>query len=230
MTPLIKEMVALEPDAALEAIWFDLGTLSRYTFAWSELPGSLLPFEKCAIVGRDGKGDKFLVWAAHGDETTIALSAVAITPGHWTRTPVFAVVMSEGGCQIGSVEGEDEITREQAAPIVGVLAEFLKAANPTGYRATQKVNSITNKRRAAKGKAPLVYDWHTVVIEPAHPKGPCLGGTHASPRRHDRRGHWRTCANGARVWVRHCTVGDASKGAVFKDYKVGASTRTEETS
>ena len=114
-----------------------------------------------------------------------------------------------------------EMTKARAAPIVGVLAEFLKGANPTGYRATEKANSITNKRRAAKGKAPLIYDWHTVVIEPGRPGGECLGGTHASPRQHERRGHWRTCANGKRVWVRHCTVGDASLGTVFKDYKVG---------
>ena len=67
MTPLVKEMVALDPEVALSCIWFDLGTLPRYTFAWSELPGSRLPFEKCAIVGRDSKGDKFLVWAAQGD-------------------------------------------------------------------------------------------------------------------------------------------------------------------
>lgn len=220
MTPLVKEMVALDPEVALSCIWFDLGTLPRYTFAWSELPGNRLPFEKCAIVGRDGKGDKFLVWAAQGDESTILLFACAMMPDHWTRTPVFAVVMAEGGCHIGEVEGEEEITKDQAAPIVGVLAEFLKGANPTGYRATEKAGSITNKRRAAKGRPPLIYDWHTVVIEQPTPKGECLGGTHASPRQHERRGHWRTCANGKRVWVRNCTVGDASRGTVFKDYKV----------
>ncbi len=220
MTPLVKELVSLDPEVALSCIWFDLGTLPRYTFAWSELPGNRLPFEKCAIVGRDSKGDKFLVWAAQGDESTILLFACAMMPGHWTRTPVFAVVMAEGGCHIGDVEGEEEITKDQAAPIVGVLAEFLKGANPTGYRATAKASSITNKRRAAKGKAPLIYDWHTVVIEPVKPSGECLGGTHASPRQHERRGHWRTCANGKRVWVRHCTVGDASRGTIFKDYKI----------
>lgn len=36
MTPLVKEMVALDPEVALSCIWFDLGTLPRYTFAWSE--------------------------------------------------------------------------------------------------------------------------------------------------------------------------------------------------
>ena len=51
MTPLVKEMVSLDPEVALSCIWFDMGILPRYTFAWSELPGNRLPFEKCAIVG-----------------------------------------------------------------------------------------------------------------------------------------------------------------------------------
>lgn len=47
-----------------------------------------------------------------------------------------------------------------------------------------------------------------------------LGGTHASPRWHIRRGHWRTLANGRRVFVRECEVGDQSRGAVMKDYRL----------
>lgn len=45
------------------------------------------------------------------------------------------------------------------------------------------------------------------------------GGTHATPRRHQCRGHWRNCKSGKRVWVKDCWKGDASKGTVFKDYK-----------
>lgn len=46
------------------------------------------------------------------------------------------------------------------------------------------------------------------------------GGTHASPRWHIRRGHWRTLANGRRVFVRECEVGDQTRGAVVKDYRL----------
>jgi hypothetical protein len=46
------------------------------------------------------------------------------------------------------------------------------------------------------------------------------GGTHAPPRWHIRRGHWRTLADGRRVFVRECEVGDQSRGAVVKDYRV----------
>ena len=45
-------------------------------------------------------------------------------------------------------------------------------------------------------------------------------GTHASPRWHIRRGHWRQLADGRRVFIRECQVGDVSRGAVVKDYQV----------
>ena len=44
------------------------------------------------------------------------------------------------------------------------------------------------------------------------------GGTHASPRWHVRRGHWRTLRNRERVFVRECEVGDEARGGVVKDY------------
>ena len=46
------------------------------------------------------------------------------------------------------------------------------------------------------------------------------GGTHASPRWHVRRGHWRTVSNGQRVFVRECEVGDQARGGVVKDYRI----------
>ena len=48
------------------------------------------------------------------------------------------------------------------------------------------------------------------------------GGTHASPRSRIRRGHWRQLADGRRVFVRACEVGDPEHGGVVKDYIIGA--------
>ena len=57
-------------------------------------------------------------------------------------------------------------------------------------------------------------------IEPSKPKNDPQGGTHASPRWHERRGHWRTMKSGKKVWVKNCEVGDKTLGAVFHDYKI----------
>jgi hypothetical protein len=66
------------------------------------------------------------------------------------------------------------------------------------------------------------FTWHLVDINPDRMRAAVqsTGGTHASPRWHIRRGHWRTLSNGRRVFVRVCEIGDPSKGAVFKDYRV----------
>jgi len=66
--------------------------------------------------------------------------------------------------------------------------------------------------------------WHTVRIDPSKltARGACQGGTHASPRWHIRRGHWRNLADGRRVFVREAQVGDMARGGVVKDYEVAA--------
>ena len=45
-------------------------------------------------------------------------------------------------------------------------------------------------------------------------------GTHASPRWHVRRGHWRKLQDGRRVFVAECEVGSPERGGVVKDYVV----------
>lgn len=222
MTPLIKSLVSLVPEAA-DYIWFDIGMLPAFSFSWSDFSGCRLPFEKIAICGRDGKGDRFMVLAQQADETAILLSAWALCKDHYTNTPLFVVVLDveNGVCNLAMVEGEEKITKEQAAPIVGIVAEFLNRIDNQGYEPRLK-NSHINRQRAKKGKSLLIYDWHTVKIEPPKTMSDVVGlGTHASPRKHQRRGHWRNHPNGTRVWVRDCWVGDATKGTVFKDYKIG---------
>jgi len=46
------------------------------------------------------------------------------------------------------------------------------------------------------------------------------GGSHASPRWHIRRGHWRTLVDERRVFVQPCEVGDRARGGILKDYTV----------
>jgi hypothetical protein len=66
------------------------------------------------------------------------------------------------------------------------------------------------------------WTWRQVEIVPerllrlSEPQG----GSHASPRWHVRRGHWRQLADGRRVFVRACEVGDPARGGVIKDYIV----------
>jgi hypothetical protein len=76
-----------------------------------------------------------------------------------------------------------------------------------------------NAKRVKKGKLPF-FSYHTLHISGEYDKSEPNGGTHASPRLHLRRGHIRKLANGSKVWVRQCLVGDKTKGIVGKDYSV----------
>jgi hypothetical protein len=81
-------------------------------------------------------------------------------------------------------------------------------------------NMGNNEKRKRKGKSAL-YEWRTVTLErkrhglPSAPKG----GTHASPRLHQRRGHWVTSKLGKRFWRAEAVVGKAENGMIFHDYE-----------
>ena len=66
------------------------------------------------------------------------------------------------------------------------------------------------------------YDWRTVFIKTAAERSEHKGGTHASPRLHDRRGHLRRLRNGKNVWVKPHKVGRAELGSVFHDYQISS--------
>lgn len=80
-----------------------------------------------------------------------------------------------------------------------------------------------NAKREAKGKPPIFsYSWVTVDPALARIPGVRLGGSHAPPRLHWRRGHVRRLATGKLVTVRPCLVGDPERGFAEHDYRVQA--------
>ncbi len=79
-----------------------------------------------------------------------------------------------------------------------------------------------NSLRTKKGKVPF-FSYRTLHITGERTESDSDSeqkGTHASPRVHLRRGHIRTYANGRKVWVQPCLVGDKSKGLALHDYHV----------
>lgn len=221
MTPLIRECVGLFPNAE-ELMWFDVGA-----FGPACPPDGNLPFEKCAVVGVTAAGNRILMVCAQ-NESALSAFAYGLFPNDYIRSPqvTFARVHTDDKWQLlrGEPSANDTTAEHEAgiAAVIAVLGDFMQRTATVGYRPTVKRNSILNQQRARKGKPPLQYDWHTVTIQPPQIKSEPKGGTHASPRLHDRRGHFRKLKSGARVWVNPCKVGDASKGTVFKDYKVAS--------
>lgn len=220
MTPLITELIKLAPDPELYH-WFDVGDLPLDAEFVADEELFCLPYEKTVVVGRDADGSKFMMSLIGGGDS-VAVGGLLFV-GAWPQdiTP-FSFINTPEGVRVYGVNGKPP-SKAQYLPAMAIVATFLRGLQkPTQAHVPVARKSLINSKRAAKGKGPVLFDWHTVEVAPATKKMPYQGGTHASPRLHDRRGHWRTMKSGKRVWVRNCKVGDASKGVVFKDYEVTA--------
>lgn len=98
---------------------------------------------------------------------------------------------------------------------------FINLLNCTNVRRTEhKPDEKLQKARSKRGKKPLFSYW-TLDLDLSRPESrDSLGGTHASPRLHLRRGHARQYAPGKYTWVQPCVVGNKALGMIHKDYAV----------
>jgi len=105
-------------------------------------------------------------------------------------------------------------------------AVFMMTLNPSESQGcasipTEKEIAI-NKKRLRKNKKPLI-EFKLITIDgkkkDALPSIPV--GSHASPRQHWRRGHWRHYSSGKNVFIEPMLVGDEKNGKIIKDYAVG---------
>ena len=214
MTPLICKAVRLAPEPET-AMWFDVGQMDASQSI--KVPAEIffnLPFKRTGIAGLDTAGKDFSLWLTQG---TGSITVAGCSMYHNKYFDPYAYIQTDDGFRI--YKKDKEITLDDVKPVHRmVLAVLVKLATAsTGYKPTPK-RTFINQKRHAKGKPAISFDWHTVVIEPPKQKNDAQGGTHASPRRHQARGHWRLYKSGKRGWVKECWKGDASKGVVFKDY------------
>lgn len=219
MTPLIREMVPLAADMAEQIFWFDAGGLVPGMMVnLDSVNDNPLPYPRCAMCGIDGDA-KWLI-LLYQVEDVVSVTGWSLYPRRYEKHPPFTYIRTADGLRLHRLEGESTDTAEVRGFLAGI-GGWLSGLTPETVAYTAKAKpSLVNSKRRAKGKPPALFDWHTVTIGPKAEPQDSKGGTHASPRLHDRRGHWRNTPSGKRVWVRDCKVGDASKGVVFKDYKI----------
>ena len=211
-----------------EMQWFDISGADLSTgIKIDNLATHRPPFEKNLVLwaGKSGSHELYemMMLASGGDpEEGIVLDLSKGQPGKYTTFPPMVYLIEDGQIKYGPVDEGDDLPRDVAEIMLATMSKWLESMD-TGcesYRPEVK-QTFTNRRKIAEGKLPT-YDWHTVIIQPANPRSQSQGGTHASPRLHDRRGHIRRLKSGKNVWVKAHKVGDASKGYVFHDYKIEA--------
>ena len=219
MTPLIQAMWKLVPKPHT-SVWFDLGEIPT-KFEVELLPEMVthLPFDDITIVGRSNK--PFVVHAAAAGQDTIVTTGFVLMP-EFVRLPALVCRLNESGHLKVFRRDKKEFTRDENMKVIApiqILVTRLAASAMTAYQ-PEVSTTFTNKRKLAKGKQPS-FVWRTVTIKARNETSPSEPtGTHASPRAHERRGHWRTLPKG-RVWVKPCRVGDFKRdGLVLHDYKV----------
>ncbi len=217
VTPLVAEMVKWNPDPEM-SMWFDASGLDGDSLVNLDVVNETpLPFKQCAVCGIDGDAKWLFIVREVGE--TVAYIGWTLHHNSFTKHPAFTYTRTEGHCRVDALQGE-YIDKELVRGIMANIGAWLLSLSTGAVAYEPKARkSLINSKRAARGKGPILFDWHTVNIEPKKPSSESQGGTHASPRRHQCRGHWRNCKSGKRVWVKDCWRGDASKGTVFKDYK-----------
>ena len=221
MTPLVREMVKMLTDVNLDPTqmqWFDV-TAAIKTHIGADPKRYLLhpaPYKNMMLVGNTKQGDFMLSLLVEPDTTVV--TGWIMKPQGYKNLGSFLFSEHNGEPKVGPLD--KPLDQQDQNMMVGLIAMFYASLDNKveSYVPTIK-NTFTNRRKIKEGKMPT-YDWHTVVIEPPKPKQEHQGGTHASPRRHQSRGHWRTYKSGKRGWVSECWKGDASKGTVFKDYSI----------
>lgn len=231
MTPLIRSMVRSVVETGqdpTELHWFDATGCFADQEEMQQDPLHTMrpPFEKCMVcwAGKSTNHERMemhMVTVGTDPEEGIVLSVWRKPQGsELIASPMMVYVVDGGLVKYGPVDENEPIDQRQAQMVLGFVSAWLGAlarrtdAYTLGIRPT-----FTNRRKIAQGKQPS-YEWRTVVIEPRQARAEGLGGTHASPRLHDRRGHLRRLRSGKNVWVRPHKVGSAELGTVFHDYEV----------
>jgi hypothetical protein len=138
-------------------------------------------------------------------------------------------VFLDGETQVLSVASQTHITQTKWIPkSANIIYDVLRAIYMMTYHTGEVYISVptpreaeVNEKKMRKGKKPLV-EFRLISVTAQKRALPSIPqGTHASPRQHWRRGHWRTYKSGIRAWVEPMLVGDEKNGKIVKDYVIG---------
>lgn len=145
----------------------------------------------------------------------------------WSDVQCWAHFTDEGAADY---EVHPSITRQSSGAEYGsvlsgmvwrALALLAHAARVTEHRVAQ----VRRPKLAGPGVSGWIYRIIDIDVSRVRAAAAVARGTHASPRWHIRRGHWRTLPGGKTTFVRECEVGDPAQGGVVKDYRVQTEAR-----
>jgi hypothetical protein len=173
------------------------------------------------------RGDDRRALVAYAWETEAEVDAMLVTRmrgcRRWSDVLARAHFRADGWAEVdGNPRGEAlDDDHPYAHCLTGMVWRSLAILVEAGTTSEQTISRVHRPKFASAGIRG--WTWHQVAILPERlvRSSEPLGGTHASPRWHIRRGHWRRLADGRRVFVQACEFGDPAQGGIVKDYLVG---------
>jgi hypothetical protein len=181
------------------------------------------------VVAQDGKVNMIQCYFLSQHEHGIDIDVILGTKNYRNKAYVYttSIIHDGEGIQISVFDNQiGNVTKEH-------LKSYVNSAISAIYMMTMSTNTFymsvptseeaaTNRKRISKGKKPLI-EFKVATIEGKKTMmSSTPHGTHASPRLHWRRGHWRTMSkSGKKTWIAPMEVGDEGNGRVIKTYAVG---------
>lgn len=230
MTPFVRSTMKWYVEAGLdptEAHWFDISALrDQIAVGGDYLKEYRPPFPRNFVLWagstRNHAHYEVLMMVAGTDpQEGVVVNVWKGAGGEMPRSlPAMFYLVDGDQISYGPIDEDVTVEKEEAELMLALVAGWYSCLSRgiDAYVGSAR-DTWTNRRKIAQGKAPS-YEWRTVYIEPTKPHAESKGGTHASPRQHDRRGHLRRLQSGKNVWVRPCKVGNAALGSIFHDYEV----------
>lgn len=226
--PQLRLVLAAREDAR-NAICFDMGDLTGYTVVKLVPELFKLPFPICWFEGSHGEF-RFGLLAEDGDQHVLVTAFVRKGEEWFLIGLVRVPYQQDNDEEIRYTLEEDDSSFSVEGPFMA-LCLFLSALNCVNVsRALHEPDIKLQRARSKRGRQPLFSYW-TLEIDLSHAQTDreSMGGTHASPRLHLRRGHSRQFAPGKYCWVQPHVVGNKRLGMIHKDYAVSSPPSTATT-
>ena len=221
----LPDIVEYVRDRAEDAVSFDIGQVGQLPRESGAPHGQSFPYIPMWLECVGEEGNPICIFIFKDPEIDKHAAIVFHKGGRqWVITSYFTSNFEPGAtCMINDIAAKNHTYTMIASGALTIIMSFLAALAcvnvvPVETPAPTKLN----KKRAKRGKKPILSHWTLVIKNRNGTVGPGGGGSHASPRLHLRRGHIREYKPGSYTWVQPCVVGTNKDGMVTKDYKLEA--------
>jgi len=183
-----------------------------------------------------GEGDLNAFWSFYAKQYEDSILIIVPLIDENKRLHLLEITTTYGETPTGEVRIVSSTDPKQVTWVkFDLLNDYVRRAMEVVYMMTLNPNTTqayvsiptekeiaVNKKRVRNNKKPTIeFKLITIDGKKRDPIPVIPHGTHAPPRQHWRRGHWRHYSSGKNVFIEPMLVGDEKNGKIIKDYAVG---------